>query len=96
MALIICDGVAEKYGQLHLFEMKVNYKPTMADSIKRNHIRIYEIMANKGCENLHVVVLLVSKEKMKLQAQENLRNSFIDVIPNVEIVVYTNEEINKK
>lgn len=53
-------------------------------------------MANKGCENLHVVLLLVSKEKMKLQAQENLRLSFIDVIPNVEIVVYTNEEINKK
>lgn len=50
----------------------------------------------KGCENLHVVLLLVSKEKMTLQAQENLRNSFADVIPNVEIVVYTNEEINKK
>ena len=76
--------------------MKVNYKPTMADSIKRNLIRIYEIMANKVCENLHVVMLLVAKEKMTLQAQENLRNSFIDVIPNVEIVVYTNEEINKK
>ena len=37
----------------------------MADSIKRNLIRIYEIMANKGCENLHVVLLLVSKEKMR-------------------------------
>lgn len=93
---LICDGVAEKDGQLHLFEVKVNYKPTMVDSMKRNLIRIYEIMANKGCENLHVVLLLVSKEKMTLQAQENLRNSFADVIPNVDIVVYTNEEINKK
>ena len=34
----------------------------MVDCMKRNLIRIYEIMANKGCENLHVVLLLVSKE----------------------------------
>lgn len=53
-------------------------------------------MANKGCENLHVVLLLVSKVKMTLQAQENLRNSFENVIPNVELVTHTNEEINKK
>lgn len=53
-------------------------------------------MANKGCENLHVVLLFVSKEKMTLQAQENLRNSFENAIPDVELVTYTNEEINKK
>lgn len=90
---LICDGVAEKDGQLYLFEVKVNYNPAMADSMKRNLIRIYEVMANKGCENLHVVLLLVSKEKMTLQAQENLQNSFVNVIPNVELVTYTNEEI---
>lgn len=67
-----------------------------ADSMKRNLICIYEVMANKGCENLHVVLLLVSKEKMTLQAQENLRNSFENAIPNVELVTYTNEVINKK
>lgn len=93
---LICDGVAEKDGQLYLFEVKVNYKPTMVDSIKRNLIRIYEAMENKGCENLHVVLLLVSTEKMTLKAMENLRVDIANVIPEVEIVAYTNDEINKK
>lgn len=93
---LICDGVAEKDGQLYLFEVKVNYKPTMVDSMKRNLIRIYEAMENKGCENLHVVLLLVSTEKMTLKAMENLRVDIANVIPEVEIVAYTNDEINKK
>lgn len=93
---LICDGVAEKNGQLYLFEVTVNYNPAMADSMKRNLIRIYEAMANKGCEKLHVVLLLVSKEKMTSKAIDDLRNDFVNVIPNVEIMVYINEEINKK
>ena len=68
----------------------------MVDSIKRNLIRIYEAMENKGCENLHVVLLLVSTEKMTLKAMENLRVDIANVIPEVEIVAYTNDEINKK
>lgn len=93
---LICDGVSEKDGQLYLFEVKVNYKTAMADSMKRNLIRIYEIMANKGCENFHVVLILVSEEKITSQAIDDLRNSFVNVMPNVEIVAYNNKETNKK
>lgn len=93
---LICDGVAEKDGQLYLFEVKENYKSAMADSVKRNLVRINETMANNGCENLHVVLLLVSEAKLSSQAIDDLQNSFINVIPNVKIVAYTNEEINKK
>lgn len=68
----------------------------MADCMKRNLIRIYEIMANKGCEKFHVVLILVSEEKITSQAIDDLRNSFVNVMPNVEIVAYNNKETNKK
>ena len=64
--------------------------------MKQNLVRINETMANKGCENLHVVLLLVSEAKLSSQAIDDLQNSVVDVIPNVKIVAYTNEEIKKK
>lgn len=93
---LMCDGVAEKDGQLYLFEVKVNYRPTMAAGIRRNLIRIFEAMTDKGCEKFHVVLVLVSNDEMILRSIENLRKSLVDVIPNLEIVTYTNEEISKK
>lgn len=93
---LVCDGIAEKDGQLYLFEVKVNYMATMALGIRRNLIRIYEAMIDKGCEKFHVVLVLISNDKMTLQAIDDLRNSLVNVIPNLEIVTYTNEEINKK
>lgn len=74
----------------------MNYKPAMAAGIRRNLIRIYETMLKNGCDNLHVVLVLVSGEKITMQVIDDLQDSFVNVIPNVEIVAYTNEEINKK
>lgn len=91
-----CDGVAEKNGQLYLFEVKMNYKSVMVAGIRQNLIRIYDTMVKKGCENFHIVLLLVTEEKMTSQIKDGLRSSFVNAIPNVEIVAYTNEEINKK
>lgn len=93
---LVCDGVAEKSGQLYLFEVKVNYKPAMTAGIRKNLIRIYETMLMKGCDNLHLVLILVSEEKITMQVIDDLQDSFVNDIPNVEIVAYTNEEINKK
>lgn len=93
---LICDGVAEKDGRLYLFEVKVNYKPFMVAGIRRNLTRISEAMTDKGCEKPNVVLVLVSNDKMALRSIDDLRNSLVDVIPNLEIVTYTNYEINKK
>lgn len=93
---LVCDGVAEKDGGLYLFEVKGNYSSTIAENAIRNLGHISETMTNKGCSNLHIVLILVSKDKLSSHALDDLRCKANDVIRELEIVNYTRDEIEKK
>lgn len=93
---LVCDGVAKKNGQLYLFEVKANYNSASAENAIRNLGRISEAMENKGCSDLHVVLILVSEDKLSSQTLENLRCKANDTIHNLDIVNYIREEIGKK
>lgn len=93
---LVCDGVSEKDGELYLFEVKANYNPGVADNAIRNLVRISETMANKGRSDLHIVLILVSKDKLSSQTLDKLRNNADDTIIELKIVNYTRDELEKK
>lgn len=92
---LVCDGVAEKNGSLYLFEVKGNYSSAIAENAIRNLGRISETMANEGCSNLHIVLILVSKDKLSSHVLDDLRSKADAAIPEFEIVNYTRGEIEK-
>lgn len=92
---MVCDGVAEKDGKLYLFEVKMNYDPTMFKITLRRLKRIYETMITKGCENLHMVLIFVLRNKPSSKALVGLQTNSKSVMPNLEIVSYNRNEIEK-
>ena len=92
---LVCDGVAEKDGELYLFEVKVNYNFAVAYKAIRNLSRISEIVASRGCTNLHIVLILVSIEKLSSQTLDHLRCTADGTIHELNIVNYTKDEIEK-
>lgn len=93
---LVCDGMAEKDGSLYLFEVKGNYSSASAENAIRNLGRISETIANSGCSDLHIVLILVSKDKLSSQVLDNLHCKADDAIHDLEIVNYTEDEIGKK
>lgn len=93
---LVCDGVAVKDDELYLFEVKTNYNSAIADNVIRNISRISEVMVSRGCPNIHVVLILVSEDKLSSQTLENLRCKVDDTILNLEIVNYIRDDIEKK
>lgn len=91
---VVCDGVAKKDGELYLFEVKTNYSTSMVASLRRNLACVYEIMSNKGCENLRVVLVLVTEVAMQQEAIDGLDYRLVDISPNIEIVNYVKAELN--
>lgn len=92
---MVCDGVAEKNGKLYLFEVKMNNSPEKVEVTLRHLRRIYGTMVSKGCENLHVVLIFVLKDKLYSKALDYLQTNSKIVIPNLEIVSYSRNEIEK-
>lgn len=92
---MVCDGVAEKDGKLYLFEVKMNNDSTMFEITLRRIKRIYETMIAKGCENLHMVLIFVLKNKLSPEALADLQTNSKSIIPNLEMVSYNINEIEK-
>lgn len=92
---LICDGVAEKDGELYLFEVKVNFIPTNADNTIRKLSQISKKMVNNGCLNFNIVLILISTDELPLQIMDKLRHKADSFVHKLELVNYRREEIEK-
>lgn len=88
------DGVAENNGEVFLFEVKTNYISSMFDSLKRNVNRINRVVAKNGWDNIHIVLILVTKDKLQSDKVNKLKEQLNCVVPNLEIVNYLSGELS--
>lgn len=66
----------------------------MFDSLKRNVNRINRVVAKNGWDNIHIVLILVTKDKLQSDKVNKLKEQLNCVVPNLEIVNYLSGELS--
>lgn len=93
---LTCDGVAERNGEIYLFEVKVNYQSSMSDVVKRCVKRIAKVLQDSDYDNKHIVLILVTKVEMKVEDINALKEKM--TCDNCEVIIenYKKDDILKK
>lgn len=89
----VCDGIAQKDGKTYLFEVKRELSLGNIDIILRRLVALQAILENKRYENLNFILILISDIKIEKDKMNDLYSKSKHVIPNLEIVNYTVDEI---
>ena len=87
----VCDGIALKDGKTYLFEVKRELSLGNIDITLRRLVALQAILENKRYENLNFI--LISDIKIEKDKMNDLYSKSKHVIPNLEIVNYTEDEI---
>lgn len=90
---LICDGVAEQNGETFIFEVKTNYNASNLNRAIRNLEKIKNILSAKGIQNLHIVLILVSENKLDDDTMSNIVELAQRVDPNFEIENYIRKDL---
>lgn len=89
----VCDGIALKDGKTYLFEVKRELSLGNIDITLRRLVALQAILENKRYENLNFILILISDIKIEKDKMNDLYSKSKHVIPNLEIVNYTVDEI---
>lgn len=93
---LTCDGVAERNGEIYLFEVKANYQSSMSDLVQKSVKRLSKVLNDSDYEDKYIVLILVTKVEMKAEnikaLQEKLKCDGCEVI----IENYKKDDILKK
>lgn len=90
-----CDGIAEKDGEVYLFDVKINYTPSMSEKIKSNLVDISKNMAIKKCNNITVVLILVTMKKIQSDMIHRLLKQLSGIKPKLEVLNYESDDLDK-
>ena len=89
----VCDGIAQKDGKTYLFEVKRELSLGNIDITSRRLVALQAILENKQYENLNFILILISDIKIEKDKMNTLYHKAKQVVPNLEIVNYTEDEI---
>lgn len=89
----VCDGIAQKDGKTYLFEVKRDFSLSNFDRTLGRLVALQAILENKQYENLNFILILISDIKIEKDKMNALYSKAKQVVPNLEIVNYTEDEI---
>lgn len=87
------DGVAERDGQICLFEVKVHFQPERFDSVLHVVKRIKSLLQKHNLLELHIVVILVSENNIESNLMETFKSKAKELWANIELVNYKEAEL---
>ena len=87
----VFDGIAEKDGDIYLFDVKTNFSHVTSMKMKLEDIS-KGLLKNTG-EHIHIVLILVTKDKIHSDKLNQLCEQFDGIQLNLEMVNYTNDDL---
>lgn len=64
---LTCDGVAERNGDIFLFEVKSYDYRYITDALKRSIERLSKVLKKSDYKEKHIVLILVTKVELKVE-----------------------------